>query len=381
MKKAAIKLLFVLLFNSCVSGTHTTLLPLPIYDIAKNFEKNMQEGPFFNGAIPKRIWQKKTKWQSLFGYEIASPIGIAACPFTGNLTGANLASQLGFDIITYKTVRYEECEAYPFPNIGYVNIQHQLQYKDLYSKIQVADKLPTCPDYLAITNSIGNASCDPKITAQTISNIRKNLQCGQVLIVSIYGTQTKYYSVAQDFANTASFVADAGAQVIEANISCPNVNNSILYTQPTMVADIIKHIKKVCPTIPLIIKVGPFPSEQLMRTVLVTAATAGAAGICGINSVPMRVVNKDDKYFFGDKRIISGVSGTPIRNLALSFVRTARNIIDQEKLDLVLFATGGITKQEHFNLFFDAGADIALSATGALWNPYLALEFHQSQAR
>jgi len=60
-------------------------------------------------------------------------------------------------------------------------------------------------------------------------------------------------------------------------------------------------------------------------------------------------------------------------------VQETRTIIDQEKLDLTILATGGITKAEHFDLFFNAGADIALSATGAMWNPYLANEYHQQQ--
>jgi hypothetical protein len=38
---------------------------------------------------------------------------------------------------------------------------------------------------------------------------------------------------------------------------------------------------------------------------------------------------------------------------------------------------GGITIPEHFNQFLNSGADIALSATGMMWNPYLAAQFHQ----
>ena len=33
--------------------------------------------------------------------------------------------------------------------------------------------------------------------------------------------------------------------------------------------------------------------------------------------------------------------------------------------------------KKHFNEFLDSGADIALSATGMMWNPYLASQFHQ----
>ncbi len=61
---------------------------------------------------------------------------------------------------------------------------------------------------------------------------------------------------------------------------------------------------------------------------------------------------------------------------ALEFVKKAREINDQEKLGLTIIGCGGITTPQHFNEFFNNGADIAMSATGMMWDPLLAMRYH-----
>lgn len=128
---------------------------------------------------------------------------------------------------------------------------------------------------------------------------------------------------------------------------------------------------------PLVIKVGVFENKELMRTVMRAAARAGVRGITGINAMGMQVKNNCGQPYFGENRTVSGVCGAPIRNLAVQFVHDAQEINQQEKLDLTILATGGVTLPEHFTTLLDAGADVALSGTGALWDPYLASNYHQ----
>ena len=54
----------------------------------------------------------------------------------------------------------------------------------------------------------------------------------------------------------------------------------------------------------------------------------------------------------------------------------AHEINTHEKLDLALIACGGITLPEHFDQFLRTGADVATSATGMMWDPYLAAKYH-----
>ena len=41
--------------------------------------------------------------------------------------------------------------------------------------------------------------------------------------------------------------------------------------------------------------------------------------------------------------------------------------------------SGGVTKTEDYFEYLRAGADSVMSATGAMWNPYLAQEIKESE--
>jgi dihydroorotate dehydrogenase len=110
---------------------------------------------------------------------------------------------------------------------------------------------------------------------------------------------------------------------------------------------------------------------------MLAAAKAGVQAVCGINTMSMKVVNDNGTAALGEKRLKAGVCGGPIREVALDFVRKARKINDSEKLDLTIMATGGATLPEHFDQFLGAGADVAMSAAGMLWDPYLAARYHE----
>lgn len=79
----------------------------------------------------------------------------------------------------------------------------------------------------------------------------------------------------------------------------------------------------------------------------------------------------------GPDRPTSGVCGAPIRQAALEFVQTARDIIDKRQLGLTLVGVGGVTSAQHAVDMVAAGADFVQSATGMMWNPLLAHEYHK----
>ena len=332
-----------------------------LYDIDKSFEYNLEYGPFFEGTLPERIIPDRSLWTKLFEYDIMSPIGIAACPLTARARGIELASKLGFDIITHKTIRSHEVAAHPWPNIGllepFINISS-----------------------LAITNSIGNASCDLDWHCKEISESHAALLPGQLLIVSIFGTEVADRTVIQDFAYLAARVCEAGAQVVELNFSCPNADHGILYDDTELSFHIIKAAVLAAGSIPVIVKVGLFENNQLMQNFLRAIARAGARGIVGLNTIPTRVLNDEGKPYFGASREISGISGAPIFERACTWVQNVAQINKQEKLNLTIFGAGGITQADQFQVFLDQGANVALTATGALWDPYLAHKYHQRKS-
>ncbi len=349
----------------------------PIFDLTQSFEHNYNHGPFFSGPLPDRIMPPPEQWVNFLGYNISSRIGVAACPLTAHINGVRLCSALGFDIITIKTMRSHAHPPHPFPNVAYINCPNILTRADLHKKFTQTKKPPSSLDHLAITNSIGNTSFDIKTMMNTITQSRTHIKPGQILIASVFGSDNKKRNWIDDFSYTAACAQNAGAHIIEANLSCPNIKDgSKIFENPDQVFNVVKQLVHTLKDTPLIIKVGLFSDIDTMKKVLCAAARAGARGISGINAVGMQIINAHAKPFFGENRKISGVSGAPIRNLALQFIHNAVTINKEQKLNLTLIGIGGITLPDHFDLFLKNGADVALSTTGAMWNPYLATHYH-----
>ncbi|MCL5875143.1 MAG: hypothetical protein M1114_01595 [Candidatus Dependentiae bacterium] len=199
---------------------------------------------------------------------------------------------------------------------------------------------------------MGNACPDLEWVKQDIAKARACLCEGQVLMVSVFGDGNTLDQIAQDFAVTARLAYESGAHVIELNLSCPNINQHFFYKDGKYVAQILQKVRQTLPHIPVIVKVGLFESTSQMREIFTIAATSGAQGVCGINSIPVQVCTKNGQPFFGDKRRVNGLSGSPIRSLAQQFVKDARACIAEGKLNLVLLAAGGATEATHFKEFF-----------------------------
>jgi dihydroorotate dehydrogenase (NAD+) catalytic subunit len=337
----------------------------PIYNIEKSYLENAEKGPFFDGEVPVRNFFSENK------------IGVPAGPLL-NSRWTSFAAKMGFDIVTYKTIRSKSHSAHPAPNMIYVNTQGFLKSECEGGTLMQAAIPPTAMDDLAATNSFGIPSKDPEYLLKDIALAKASLSRGQVLIVSVVGTPRPHEDFTEDFAICARIAVEAGAEIIEADYSCPNVISceGSIHTDPKAIFDISSKIRKVIGPRPLIIKIGMISSKERLQEVMISAAKAGVQAVCGINTVSMNVINNDGSPALGPNRLRSGVCGGPIRQVALEFIRNASQINRDLGLGLTLMSTGGVTLPEHFDLFFEAGANIAMSAVGMMWDPYLAARYH-----
>jgi dihydroorotate dehydrogenase len=341
----------------------------PIYDIGKTYLENATDGPFFHGPIPQRPSPKKTI--EFFGHTVNSPIGVPAGPLL-NSRWVALAAKLGFDIPTYKTIRSFAHPGHALPNMIYV--------EPIDSKHAKQAPTPTSLSHLTVTNSFGMPSRSPDYLLEDIAKANASLSKGQVMIVSIVGTPNQGMSFLEDFVRTAQLAKSAGAKIIEANFSCPNVDRAegCLYMNPETVQQYAHAISRAIHPIPLILKIGLIEHTEQLRHTLNAAATGGASGICAVNSVSMEVTDAHGHAPLGKDRKTSGVCGAAIRAPALRMIQNAASLIHSERLDLTLLGCGGIVAPEHFAEFLHAGAHIAMSATGMMWDPYLALRYHET---
>ena len=125
------------------------------------------------------------------------------------------------------------------------------------------------------------------------------------------------------------------------------------------------------------IKIGNLPYEQLKA--VVKANMPFVDGIAGINTMPGEVRNPDGTQALpGEGRLSSGICGSKIKDVSQDFVEKLVQIKKELNGDFVICGVGGIMTAADFTERLDAGADIAMSATAIMWDPYLAQRYHES---
>src|SRR6267154_5784640 len=91
----------------------------PMYDPAKTYADNFDNGPFGDFAAPISFHNMGMPLFSFLGQPVYSPFGIPAGPLL-NSRHVIAAFAKGFDILTYKTQRSIAYDVNPFPNVLFV---------------------------------------------------------------------------------------------------------------------------------------------------------------------------------------------------------------------------------------------------------------------
>ena len=174
----------------------------PIYDPEKSYTYNLINGPFFSEKIPKISDVEKEKWVDFLGFKVRSRIGVPAGPLLSSKWIA-LASDLGFDILTYKNIRSSYSAGHKSPNIVFMDIPKQLEKENLNTNFILRKCQIENTNDIAITNSFGMPSMDPNFLLEDIKKAHDSIKEGQILIVSVVGSQSENVNLAEDFVNVA----------------------------------------------------------------------------------------------------------------------------------------------------------------------------------
>ena len=337
----------------------------------RSFEENASLGPAFSGPFPP---VPVTPTKEFFGLPVASRIGIAAS-LVLNRHWAETFGRLGFDLLTYKTVRSRRTLAHPVPNWLYPDPQSVASGGGVF---RLAADLPTDPVAATAMGSIGMPSVAPEIWQTDIRATRDALRAGQVLIVSVVGTVRDGMSrddFAEDFATLAEAVVAAGAQVVELNLSCPNVaaGEGELYLDTGYAAEIAARVRaRLGPGIPLLVKIGAIEDDRHMADLL-SALDPHVDGVVMINAPRRAMVDATGAPAFGPGRMGAGMMGGVTFDTGLGCVKRAVAVIRQRGLGLRLLAVGGVTTPERVAAYVAAGAYAVMGASALAWDPYLAI--------
>ncbi len=184
-----------------------------------------------------------------------------------------------------------------------------------------------------IINAVGFTNPGASETAKEIKKF-KQLCPNTPIIASIFA------DTAENFGKVASIVATAEPDLIEADISCPNVDEKFsrpFLTSQTAASEVVGEIKRAS-SIPLIIKISPIFSFSNAIEVAQSVEAAGASAINAVNTLgPGMVIDTEcGKPILENKT--GGVSGPAIKPIA---VRAVYEISKAVKIPVI--GTGGVT--------------------------------------
>jgi dihydroorotate dehydrogenase (NAD+) catalytic subunit len=359
------------------AGLTPSPLLSPVYRLDRTFEQNAAEGPFFSGPY---VDIPATPSKDFFGYRVASRIGIAASLLM-NERWFELYSRLGFDLLTYKTVRSCARIAHPPPNWLFMDDTAELARSAGTTLLPAFGAMPSSPFDATAAGSIGMPSSAPEIWRNDIRRCRARLRSGQVMIVSVVGTadaETTQQQVIDDFSTLAREVQQAGAQVVELNFSCPNVGQqeSEVYRDVDVAVKIATAARRAVGSTPLLVKVGPLEEPGEMADLL-QHLSGVVDGVVMINAPSRVMVAASGAPAFGAGRERAGMMGGAVFEIAMQCVRNAVEIVQRDGLQLRILAVGGVCSAERIKAFAEAGAYAVLGASACAWDPWLAIRAKQ----
>jgi dihydroorotate dehydrogenase (NAD+) catalytic subunit len=331
---------------------------LPRYDWRRTYQWNYEHAP-----DPLQLPETEVpgSWTYL-GRVVGSPLGIAAGPLLNGRWCLYYAS-LGFDVVTYKTVRSSPRACYPLPNLQPVECRI----------LNGGEKnLPASDEFRGSwAVSFGMPSQAPAIWQADIAETRRLLPKNKLLNVSVVGTMQPGWSIEQladDYAACAARAAESGADSIEFNLSCPNVTtcDGQLYQRPSAASIVAERVKRAAPLRPVIAKIGYFRSENDVGSML-DALAIHVEGVAGVNCIGTRVIAKDGRPLFdGDAR---GIAGAAILDPSLRQTEAIAEYVTRHDLKLRIIGVGGISTATHVRQYIDAGAETVQLATAAMTDP------------
>lgn len=251
-------------------------------------------------------------------------------------------AQLGYDIITYKTVGSRKREPHPFPNIFVKSQGKWMNPKDF--DWRHIDEIES------ITNYFGLPSKTPEEWKKDIS-LAKFYTNNCDFVVSVVG------ETLEEFIQMVELVTKIADPITELDLSCPN-HGRLFYKDINFISDLCKKLTGYHQ--PFIGKVGRFENKEQVKAFV---ENSDFYAIEAINTIPTD--------FDGVQK---GVCGPEIIEVGLQNVRWLSEIREELGLDFKLIGTGGVKDRESALRYVAAGADIIGVATMAMFDPELALK-------
>lgn len=193
----------------------------------------------------------------------------------------------------------------------------------------------------------------------------------KVIIASIMGRNE------EEWTYLASKCQEAGADVIECNYSCPNMENrelgSTIGQDPVLVERFTAAVRRGT-SLPILVK--PTPNVADMVPIAIAARNGGADGISAINTI-YSITGVDIKTFVAEPQvhghsIVGGYSGQAVKPIALRFISDLSRSPELE--GMAISGMGGIESWVDALEFIALGASSLQVTTAVMQYGYRIVE-------
>ena len=181
------------------------------------------------------------------------------------------------------------------------------------------------------------------------------------IIVNVCGKNT------EDYIEVVERLGDEPVDMLEINISCPNVKEGgIAFGQdPKAVEAITREVKRHAKQ-PVIMKLSPNVTDI---TVMAKAAEAGGADVLSLINTLTGMKIDINRRTFAIANKTGGMSGPAVKPVAVRMVYQVANAVK-----LPIIGMGGIATAEDALEFLMAGATAVSVGTANFYNPYATVE-------
>ena len=343
----------------------TNVAALPRYALNQSYDWNYENAPdpvHLESPTVPGTWK-------FCGLPVDSPLGIPAGPLLNGRWCLYYAS-LGFDVLTYKTVRSRPRACYPRPNLQPVDCDKQLTGRE--------STLLTNTDMTGSwAVSFGMPSKAPDEWRADVERTRTTLPAGKLLSVSVVASVQDGWSLddlASDYAQCAKWAFESGADCVETNFSCPNVStcDGQLYQEPNAAAVVAARVREsLSSNTPFIVKIGHIKTRQ-EAAALLEALSDHVDALAMTNSVATKVETPDGAALFDGER--RGICGAAILRASLEQTQMVADLVREGSYDLQLIGVGGAYTARDVSAYLAAGSHAVHLATAAMVHPPIAIE-------
>jgi len=212
-----------------------------------------------------------------------------------------------------------------------------------------------------LLNSIGLEN--PGIHSFLEKELPRLRQTGPAIIANLSGAES------DEYINGAALLDESEVDMIELNISCPNVKVGGLAfgLDPETAAALTAAVRRVCRSKPLMVKLSP--NAPSLSAVALACVKAGADALSLVNTFRAMAIDIEKRKPVFDNTI-AGLSGPAIRPIALRMVWELFDALKEAGAQVPIVGIGGIACTNDAIEFLMAGAAAFQVGSATFVNPH-----------